>query len=227
MSSSVRCEVEGSTPPTLRVVNTGGRRRSGPDTRFRAGGGDLLAGCSAQQEILVTVTAPDPTAIPPAVDPARDRRGPLFALGWARYLALGAVAGLAVTTLATFGVAVGKTVALVGKVLSGGGQDDLVIVSVLEAIDAYLLAVVQLVVLVGLADLFVGVRGLPPWLVTRSLEDLKKPIIDVLVIFTAIKGIEMLLVATDPMDALQGAGAVAVLVLSLTAYRKFTAPRAP
>lgn len=170
----------------------------------------------------MTITVPDAVASPPPLIPERRDR---LALGWVRYLALGAVAGLAVTTLATFGVAVAKTAALVGKVLSGGGRDDLVIVSVLEAIDAYLLAVVQLVVLVGLADLFVGVRGLPPWLVTRSLEDLKKPIIDVLVIFTAIKGIEKLLVATDPVDGLAGAGAVAVLVLSLTAYRRFTAPR--
>lgn len=171
----------------------------------------------------MTMTAFDAAESPSLVPEHPDR----LSLGWVRYLALGAVVGLGVTTLATFGVAVSKTVSLVGKVVSGGRQEDLVIVSVLEAVDTYLLAVVQLVVLVGLADLFVGARGLPAWLVTRSLEDLKKPIIDVLVIFTAIKGIEKLLVATDPMDALQSAGAVAVLVLSLTAYRKFTAPSAP
>lgn len=155
------------------------------------------------------------------VAPARSR----YSLGQIRYLALVAVVGLSATTVATFGVAIAKTIALVDKIVSGGWQDELIVVAVLEAIDTYLLAVVQLIVVVGLYELFIGDLDLPSWLEARSLDDLKKPIVDVLVVFVAIKGIEQFLVADEPVDALYSVGAVALLIVSLTAFRTLTAQR--
>jgi hypothetical protein len=58
-----------------------------------------------------------------------------FVLGQVRYLALVAVVGLSVTTLATFGLAIAKTVTLVDTMISGGWRDELIAVSLLEAID--------------------------------------------------------------------------------------------
>jgi uncharacterized membrane protein YqhA len=163
------------------------------------------------------VTAPETD---PPVEAGRRR-----SLGEIRYLALLAVGGLSATTVATFGVAIAKTVSLADKTIGGGWRDELIIVAVLEAIDTYLLAVVQLIVVVGLYELFIGDLDLPPWLEARSLDDLKKPLIDVLVVFVAIKGIERFLVADEPVDALYSVGAVALLIASLTAFRTLTAQR--
>ena len=164
------------------------------------------------------MTAPDSNA--PAASTRRRR-----SLGEARYLAAIAVVGLTATTLATFGLAIAKTVALVDKTVGGGWRDELIVVAVLEATDTYLLAVVLLIVVVGLYELFIGDLDLPSWLKARSLEDLKKPILDVLVVFVAIKGIERFLVATEPVDAVLSVGAVALLIVSLTAFRTLTAQR--
>ena len=166
------------------------------------------------------MTAPEPET-PIASTPRRR------SLGDTRYLALIAVVGLTATTLATFGLAIAKTVSLVNKIAGGGWRDELIFVAVLEAMDGYLLAVVQMIVVFGLHELFIGDLDLPSWLEARSLEDLKKPIIDILVVFVAIKGIEQLLVAAEPVDALYSVGAVALLIVSLTAFRALTAQRGP
>jgi uncharacterized membrane protein YqhA len=148
------------------------------------------------------------------------------ALGHVRYLAAVAVLGLSVTMLATFALAIARTATLISTMIDGGWREELIVVSLLKAIDTYLLAVVQLIVVVGIYELFIGDLALPDWLEARSLEDLKKPIIDVLVVFIAIKGIEKLFIADKPIDALTSVGAVAVLILTLTAFRSLTASSA-
>lgn len=130
-----------------------------------------------------------------------------------------AVIGLLVTTSATFGLAIAKTTKVVSNLLSGGWADELVVVAVLEAVDSYLLAVVQLIVALGLHGLFVGNAELPGWLRANSLQDLKNPIVDVLVVFVAIQAIERYLEASTALDALMYVAAGAVLILSLTAFR--------
>lgn len=149
---------------------------------------------------------------------ARNRRS----LGDLRYLAVVAVLGLAVTSIATFGIAVGKTVTLVHDTIDHGWNDDLIIVTVLKAVDTYLLAVVQLIVAIGMFELFIADLHLPDWLEARSLDDLKKPIIDVLIVFVTIKGIERYLETSQPLDALAAVGAAAALITALTAYRLLT-----
>lgn len=138
-----------------------------------------------------------------------------------RYLVLIAVVGLSVTSLATFCWSVVKSAQWIGKLFESGGSSSsgLVVVGLLEVIDSYLLAVVQLIVVIGLYELFVGRLDVPDWLHAKSLEDLKKSIIDVLIVFLGIKGIEGLLEKDDPSDALTFALAVGVLIVSLTLFR--------
>jgi uncharacterized membrane protein YqhA len=161
-----------------------------------------------------------PRPEPPIASTTRRRR-----FGHARYLAVIGVVGLTATTLATFALAIAKTVALVDKVARGGWRDALTVVAVLETMDSYLLAVVQLIVVFGLYELFVGDLDLPSSLAARSLDDLKKPIIDVLVVFVAIQGIERFLAADEPVDALYSVAAVALLIAALGAFRTLTAQR--
>jgi len=136
-----------------------------------------------------------------------------------RFLAIIAVIGLAVTTAATFGWSIAKSVKLVGDLLSGEWRNELMVVKVLQVIDTYLLAIVQLITAIGLYELFIGRLETPEWLEVHSLDDLKKPIVDMLIVYVGVKGVEALVKAERPVDALLSAAAVGIIVLSLTAFR--------
>ncbi|MEY4165339.1 MAG: hypothetical protein RL419_1181, partial [Actinomycetota bacterium] len=99
------------------------------------------------------------------------------------------------------------------------------IVQLLGVIDMYLLAVVQLIVTIGLYELFIDELAVPQWLRVDSLDGLKKSIIDVLIVYMGVKGIEGLLTKKDALDSLSFSGAVAILVIALTAFRAFGVAR--
>ena len=134
-------------------------------------------------------------------------------------LAVVGVIGLAFTSVVTSASAVAKTVKLVADLLGGGWEDDGSIVQLLVVVEGYLLAVVQVIIAIGLYELFVGDLDVPEWLIARSFDDLKSRLVDSLVVFVAIKGVERLVAIDDPVDALASSGAVAVLLLSLTLFR--------
>jgi uncharacterized membrane protein YqhA len=140
-------------------------------------------------------------------------------LGPARYIAIIAVIGLLVTSVATFGWSIARTVLFVDDLFQGKWRSDEQVVSLLKTIDTYLLALVQFIIVIGLYELFIGELDVPQWLKIDSLDDLKKSIIDILVIFVAVKGIEGLLKQKDPLDALVFVGASASLILVLTLFR--------
>jgi len=136
-----------------------------------------------------------------------------------RFLAIIAVVGLAVTAAATFGWSVAKSVKFVVDLLSGEWRNELMVVKLLQVIDTYLLAVVQLITALGLYELFVGDLDAPAWLEVHSLDDLKKPIVDVLVVYVGVKGVEALVKSSDSADTLRSAAAVGIIVLALTGFR--------
>lgn len=136
-----------------------------------------------------------------------------------RYVVVIAVAGLTLTMSVTFAWAIAKTVRLMGTLLDGGWRSDLSMVDLLEVIDTYLLAIVQLIVAIGLYELFISALDVPDWLKARSLEDLKKSIVDVLIVFIGVKGVERLVAVQEPIDALTYTAAVAILIAALSLFR--------
>ena len=140
-------------------------------------------------------------------------------LGPARYIAIIAVIGLLITSVATFGWSIARTVLFVDDLFQGKWRSDDQVVSLLKTIDTYLLALVQFIIVIGLYELFIGELDVPQWLKIDSLDDLKKSIVDILVIFVAVNGIEGLLKQKDPLDALTFVGASASLILVLTLFR--------
>ncbi len=136
-----------------------------------------------------------------------------------RYVVVIAVAGLTLTMSVTFAWAIAKTVRLIGTLLDGGWRSDLSMVDLLEVIDTYLLAIVQLIVAIGLYELFISALDVPDWLKARSLEDLKKSIVDVLIVFIGVKGVERLVAVQEPIDALTYTAAVAILIAALSLFR--------
>lgn len=144
-------------------------------------------------------------------------------LNRSRYLVVIAVAGLSVTTVATFIWAVAKTVKLVDKLLDGGWRDDVTLVDLLSVLDIYLLAIVQLIVMIGLFELFIApIEGMPDWLEVSSIDDLKKSLVDVFVVFLGVLGIRGLISTKEAQDALMWVGGVALLIASLSFFRLAT-----
>lgn len=140
-------------------------------------------------------------------------------LGPARYIAIIAVIGLLATSVSTFGWSVARTVLFVSDLFEGKWRTDEQVIALLKTIDIYLLALVQFIMVIGLYELFIGELDVPEWLKIDSIDDLKKSIVDILVIFVAVKGIEGLLKQKDPLDALTFVGAAASLILVLTLFR--------
>lgn len=140
-------------------------------------------------------------------------------LGPARYIAIIAVIGLLVTSVSTFGWSVARTVLFVSDLFEGKWRTDEQVIALLKTIDIYLLALIQFIMVIGLYELFIGELDVPDWLKIDSIDDLKKSIIDILVIFVAVKGIEGLLKQKDPLDALTFVGASSSLILVLTLFR--------
>ncbi len=75
------------------------------------------------------------------------------------------------------------------------------------------------VAVVASVGLFVTALRLPVWLVIDSLTDLKGKIIDVIQLVVAIKFLEKLVKADDPLDTLWYALAVSAVILALLAVR--------
>ena len=140
-------------------------------------------------------------------------------LGPARYIAIIAVIGLLATSLSTFGWSVARTVLFISDLFEGKWRTDEQVIALLKTIDIYLLALIQFIMVIGLYELFIGELDVPEWLKIDSIDDLKKSIVDILVIFVSVKGIEGLLKQKDPLDALTFVGAAASLILVLTLFR--------
>jgi len=140
-------------------------------------------------------------------------------LGPARYIAIIAVIGFLATSVSTFGWSVARTLLFISDLLEGKWRTDEQVIALLKTIDIYLLALVQFIMVIGLYELFIGELDVPEWLKIDSIDDLKNSIVDILVIFVAVKGIEGLLKQKDPLDALTFVGAAASLILVLTLFR--------
>lgn len=140
-------------------------------------------------------------------------------LGPARYIAIIAVIGLLATSVSTFGWSVARTVLFISDLFEGKWRTDEQVIALLKTIDIYLLALIQFIMVIGLYELFIGELDVPEWLKIDSIDDLKKSIVDILVIFVSVKGIEGLLKQKDPLDALTFVGAAASLILVLTLFR--------
>lgn len=131
---------------------------------------------------------------------------------------VGSVA-LFATAVVTFGWAFAKVWSFIDLLIDRGADSSLAIVKLLEVIDISLLGAVLLILAVGLVELFVTSVRMPAWLEIHSLSDLKGKLIDVIQLVAAIKFLEKLVTAEEPLDVLWYALAVSVVILALLAVR--------
>lgn len=139
-------------------------------------------------------------------------------IGNLRYAAVVVVVAIGFTALVTMGWGVALAVDFLRNLLDGGWSSGEGIVDLLALIDIFLIAVVQVIVAVGLYELFVADIDVPAGLEVRTLSDLKNAISELLVLVVAIKFLEKFVESKDALDVLFYAGAVALVGATLVAY---------
>jgi len=136
-----------------------------------------------------------------------------------RFLVVGACLILSFTSVLTMGWSAVKAVNLARLLFGGDHTSDQALVALLNVVDLILIATVQVIIALGLWELFVDDLDLPDWLTVHSLSDLKRSLSEALVLVLAIKFFERFLSSTA-LDALYYAGAVALVsgvLVALTA----------
>jgi uncharacterized membrane protein YqhA len=152
----------------------------------------------------------------PPTRPANPRRG------WAaltRFIVLVPAVGMLVgaVTLTVIGaIEVGHTLL---RAYAGTTESKEFVIAFVEIADVFLLAVVLYMIAIGLYELFIDdLPGLPEWLVFRSLDDLKKQLIGVVVVVLGVFFLGRTLHGDSAMDLLYLGGGVALVTGSLSLF---------
>ena len=119
-----------------------------------------------------------------------------------RYLALIGVLALLVAAFAAFGWGIAKTAEAVSLVVSSLGSDPGIIISLVEIVDAFLVAMALLIFSIGIYELFIGELGVPDWMKIHNLHDLKTRLGSILILVMAVKFLEKLAEWKNPQDTL-------------------------
>jgi len=88
-----------------------------------------------------------------------------------RFLVAVASLILALTSTLTMRLSAAKAIDMVRLLLAGGGKSDQTLVVRLNVVDLILIATVQVIIALGLWELFVDDLDLPDWLTVHSLSD--------------------------------------------------------
>jgi len=134
-------------------------------------------------------------------------------IGASRLLVVFAVVGVLLQAIVTFAWAIASTVDFaIDLVSTDAWEDSDTIVDLLEALDLYLIGTVLVITAIGLWELFIGSVDLPKWLVINTLSDLKKKIVEVVVLVIGIKFLQKLATGSEAIDVLWvGLGSAAVM----------------
>jgi uncharacterized membrane protein YqhA len=135
-----------------------------------------------------------------------------------RYLALIGVLALLVAALAAFGWGIARTIEAVSLVVSSLGSDPGIIISLVEIVDAFLVAMALLIFSIGTYELFIGELGVPNWMKIHNLHDLKTRLGSILILVMAVKFLEKLAEWKNPQETLFFALAIALVSAILIAF---------
>lgn len=125
-------------------------------------------------------------------------------------LAVAAV-GIALLAIVTLGWAVARGILFVTELFEGDWADTVNLVRLLQIVDLFLVATVLVLVALGIWKLFVRDIPLPDWLVIEDMGDLKRPVVQVLIVVLAIKFLEIA-IENPAVDVLfYGAGTALVM----------------
>jgi len=138
-----------------------------------------------------------------------------------KYLVLIGVVASLVACVAAFGWGVVKTINVIGSLINTAGKYPNAAVSLIELMDAFLIAVALYIFAVGVYELFIGDLNLPQWLVIHDLQALKTKLVNVVILVMAIAFLQRFYEGRDPVDTLLSGVAVAVVSGVLIAFNRY------
>jgi uncharacterized membrane protein YqhA len=139
----------------------------------------------------------------------------------ARYLLLITTLCLSVTTVATIGWGVLKTIRIISLMIQTSGQYPDTVVPFIEVIDAFLVATALLIVTVSLYRLAIEEIDLPDWMAARNFEQLKCKLAGLIILVMAVKFLEQFMAWQAPAATLQFGLALAAVAAALIALSRF------
>lgn len=136
-------------------------------------------------------------------------------------LILIAVISLLAASIAAFLWGAVKTVTVILNLVITFGKDPLAVISLIELMDAFLIATALFIFAVGMYELFIKDIDLPEWLVIHNLHDLKAKLGSVIILVMAVTFLKHLFEWKDPQGTLFYGLAVAVVSASLIAFSHY------
>lgn len=135
-----------------------------------------------------------------------------------RYIVLVGVFFLMLGAMAAFGWRAVKAVNLIGVIVRTLGKDPEIAVSLIQLVDAFLIATLLLIVAASLYELFIGHLNLPDAMVARNFNEMKARLSNVVILVMSITFLEHLVDWKDPQGTLYFGLAVAVVSAVLIAF---------
>jgi len=135
-----------------------------------------------------------------------------------RYFVLVGIFFLMVGAMAAFGWGAIKAFNLVRVIIRTLGKDPEIAVSLIQLVDAFLIATLLLIVAASLYELFIGHLNLTDAMVAHNFNELKIKLSNVIILVMAITFLEHLVDWKDPQGTLYFGLAVSVVSAVLIAF---------
>lgn len=119
-----------------------------------------------------------------------------------RYLALIAVFGALIASIAAYIYGFVKTINIILQLINSAFNDEVVNISFIELMDTFLIATALLIFAIGIYELFIGDLNMPEWLVIHDFNGLKVKLSGVIVLVLAVTFLKHLVKWEDAQDTL-------------------------
>jgi uncharacterized membrane protein YqhA len=138
-----------------------------------------------------------------------------------RYLVIVPVMGLLAASIALMGTGAYKIVSIVSSILQGDTDTKVSMLGFLETADLFLLAVALYLIALGLYDLFIDSNiQVPEWLTIRDLTDLKKKLVEVVVMILAVVFLGKVVNWDGGIEVFYLGAGIALVIAALTFFNK-------
>jgi uncharacterized membrane protein YqhA len=142
-------------------------------------------------------------------------------LSVSRYSIIIAVFGLMVASLALLGNGIYKIFKITASMFYGAAETKEAMVGFIESADLFLLAIALYLIGLGLYDLFIDPEiEMPEWLNIRDLSDLKKKLLDVVIIILAVVFLGKVVKWEGETEILHLGVGIALVIGALTMFKK-------
>ncbi|MCB0520784.1 MAG: YqhA family protein [Lewinellaceae bacterium] len=142
-------------------------------------------------------------------------------LSSSRYFILIAIAGQFIASIALLCDGAYKIFKIIASMLNGTAENKDAMIGFIETADLFLLAVALYIIALGLYDLFIDQNiEMPEWLNIRDLTDLKKKLLDVVVIILGVVFLGRVVKWNGETEILHFGIGIALVIAALTFFRK-------